>query len=579
MYINPLTQKDGYKVDHRRQYPEGSNQVYTNNTHRSDKLGKYLRDYWEGKITHYGLNAFVQWFLIDTWNNNFFNLDKDTVVRSYKRRIDNYLGKDAITVEHIEELHDLGYLPIVIKSLPEGSQVPIGVPTFTITNTLPEFFWLPNFLETAISSEVWKPTVIATVANQYRKLLTKFAEETGTPTDFVAIQGHDFSARGMSGLHDAGSSGSGHLTSFVGTDTIASIDYVERYLQANSDEELVACSVPATEHSVMCMGSYEDELSTFKRLITEVYPKGVVSIVSDTWDFWKVITEYTKTLKQEILNREVNEIGLAKTVFRPDSGDPVEILCGIKAKTVNFNGDFEEWKEWVADDINNTFTNELVAEDPHFSMEDLYSFNGKYFKVTYTPDLNRHDKTYYYVDNWKDTVTYCTFEEVEMTPEKKGAVECLWDIFGGTVTEEGYKLLNERVGLIYGDAITLERAQEILERLKEKGFASGNVVFGIGSYTYQFNTRDTFGMALKATYGEVNGQGRELFKDPITDSGTKKSAKGLLKVDKDENGDFILVQGVSKEEEKEGELKEIFRDGKLLIKEKLSDIRQRVLES
>lgn len=104
-------------------------------------------------------------------------------------------------------------------------------------------------------------------------------------------------------------------------------------------------------------------------------------------------------------------------------------------------------------------------------------------------------------------------------------MECLWQIFGGTTTDKGFKVLNERVGLIYGDSITLERASNILQQLEAKGFASNNVVFGIGSYTYNYLTRDTFGFAVKATWGQVNGQARELFKDPITDSGVKNLPK------------------------------------------------------
>ncbi|MNL35822.1 putative nicotinate phosphoribosyltransferase [compost metagenome] len=151
----------------------------------------------------------------------------------------------------------------------------------------------------------------------------------------------------------------------------------------------------------------------------------------------------------------------------------------------------------------------------------------------------------------------------------------LWDVFGGTTNAKGFKELVPQIGAIYGDSITVPRATQICERLKEKGFASTNVVLGIGSFTYQYNTRDTFGFAMKATYGEVNGEGRAIFKDPITDDGTKKSAKGLMKIDLID-GKYHLTDNVSWEEEKQGELKEVFRDGKLLIDQSLSEIRTRV---
>lgn len=159
--------------------------------------------------------------------------------------------------------------------------------------------------------------------------------------------------------------------------------------------------------------------------------------------------------------------------------------------------------------------------------------------------------------------------------ERKGVIELLWDCFGGQTNAKGFKELDPHIGAIYGDSITIARATAICQRLKDKGFASTNVVLGIGSYTYQYNTRDTFGFAMKATYGEVKGEGRAIFKDPITDDGTKKSAKGLMRIDLI-NGKYVLTDQVSWDEECKGELKEIFRDGKLILDQKLADIRLNV---
>ncbi|KXZ67471.1 putative nicotinate phosphoribosyltransferase [Acinetobacter venetianus] len=491
--INPLNAIDFYKADHRRQYPVGTEYVYANFTPRSSRLAKMLPDF-DDKIVFFGLQGFIKHFLIETWNEGFFNQPKAKVVAAYKRRMDNSLGESAVPVEHIEALHDLGYLPLKIKALPEGSRVNIKVPVLTIINTDPNFFWLTNYIETVLSAELWKSCTTATISYEYKRLLTQYAEKTGAPLDFVPVQGHDFSSRGMSGIYDAAQSGVGHLTSFIGTDSVASIDYAEEYYNAVG---VVGISVPATEHSVMCMGSEESEIETFRRLICELYPSGVVSIVSDTWDFWRVITEFSMELKAEILNRQPNALGLAKVVFRPDSGDPVKIICG-------------------------------------------------------NPDAERDSPAY------------------------KGAVQCLWEIFGGTETTQGYKVLNERVGLIYGDSITLERAQNILKGLEAKGFASNNLVFGIGSYTYNYLTRDTFGFAVKATWGQVNGVGRELFKDPVTDSGVKKSAKGLLRVEQTENG-FELFDQQSFKQEKMGALQTVFENGQLLRECSLDQIRERLV--
>lgn len=496
MNFNPLLAIDYYKSGHKVQYPEGTEFVYGNFTPRTSSLAQKIIGIFNEQVVHFGLQGLVKWFLIDHYNANFFNKPKDEVVAEYKWYMDNGIGNNSVNCDHIASLHDLGYLPIMIKALTEGSLVDIKVPMFTVQNTHKDFYWLTNYLEDVLSNETWKACTTATTAWQYRKLLDKFADETGASKDFVMWQGHDFSFRGVGGMHDGMKNSGGHLLSFYGTDTVLAIAYLKKYYQGG--DTFIGGSVPATEHSVMCMGGEMSEVDTFRRLITEVYPKGVVSIVSDTWNFWNVITNTAVQLKEEILAREVNDGGMAKVVFRPDSGDPADIICGIK----NLAG-YEDASE----------------------------------------------------------------------PEKKGAVECLWDIFGGTINSGGYKELNPRVGLIYGDSITLARAQDILQRLKDKGFASSNIVFGIGSYTYQYQTRDSYGFAMKATFGTVNGVDREIFKDPTTGDKFKKSAKGLLRVEK-ENGRFVLYDQQTREQEVSGEMKVVFKDGNLYNEQSLEQIRE-----
>jgi nicotinamide phosphoribosyltransferase len=336
----------------------------------------------------------------------------------------------------------------------------------------------------------------ATIAHQYRKVLTKWQEKTDAERDwFIDWQGHDFSMRGMDSVEAVISSGVAHLTSFMGSDSLPAIYGARKFYGA---EGPVAGSVNATEHSVMCAGGKEDEVETFRRLL-ETYPTGILSVVSDTWDLWKVCTEHLVTLKEEILARD------GKLVIRPDSGNPVDILCGYTAK------------HWVED-------------------HRLESYG---------------------------------------CPESKGVIELLWDIFGGTINEQGYKVLDPHIGAIYGDSITIDRADEICRRLEGKGFASTNVVLGIGSFTYQYNTRDTFGFAMKATYVEVDGEAREIFKDPITDDGTKKSATGLLHVTKVMN-DYVLIDKVTWGEEEGGELQTIYKDGNTFNKTTLNQIRERL---
>lgn len=152
----------------------------------------------------------------------------------------------------------------------------------------------------------------------------------------------------------------------------------------------------------------------------QIFPKGILSIVADTFDLWKLITEYLPANKEAIMARD------GKLVIRPDSGDPVDIICG---DTFNKNGEF----------------------------------------LTHVDRVN---------------------------PSCKGVIELLWDIFGGTINEQGYKVLDPHIGAIYGDSITPERQRQIYERLAAKGFAATNIPLGVGSYTYQMNTRDTLGLSF-----------------------------------------------------------------------------------
>lgn len=482
--MNSLLISDAYKQSHRVQYPEGTSLVYSNWTPRTDKRAKT-----KDGVVVFGIQAFLKklnkWFTED-----FFQRSLDDVVRTFKEGYTSYFGVEPDT-SHVEALHKLGYLPIMVKALPEGSICPIGVPMLTIYNTKPEFFWVTNFLETIMSTELWMPMTSATIARGYYKDLNKWAEKTCDNKDHLPFQAHDFSMRGMSGLESAMASGAGHLLFFNGSDTIPAVYYLEEYYYANPDVEMVGVSIPATEHSVMSMGTKEDELGTFRRLITETYPSGMVSVVSDTWNLWTVCSEYIPALKEEILARD------GRVVIRPDSGNPVDIVAG-------------------------------------------------------TPD-----------NQW-----------IPLDVQRKGVVEALWDIFGGTVNSKGYKVLDPHIGVIYGDAITLERANAICERLEAKGFASSNIVFGVGSFTYQMNTRDTYGFAMKATYGEVNGVGRNIYKDPVTDSGTKKSLKGLISVYK-EDGTYVAKDERTWDEERGGELREVYYNGLLVNMTTLNVIRER----
>ena len=489
MKINPLLLTDGYKTGHHMQYPEGTTLVYSNFTPRSNKYAPKGCD----KVVSFG-QQMVMKQIHEAFRDEFFNKMKSEVCGEMKKELSMYLGTDY-DVTHFEKLHDLGYLPILVKIIEEGTLVPMRVPVLTIYNTHPDFYWVTNYLETIISNLLWKPMTSATIAHQYRKVLTKWQEKTDKERAwFIDWQGHDFSMRGMDSVDATISSGLGHLTSFSGTDSLPAIGGARKYY---NETEFVGGSVNATEHSVMCAGSKDDEVGTFRRLL-QTYPTGILSVVSDTWDLWKVCTEHVVTLKEEILARN------GKLVIRPDSGDPVDIVCGLNTRSKMVS----------------------LVDDEH--------------------------------------------------PSYKGVIELLWDVFGGTINEQGYKVLDPHIGAIYGDSITIDRAEEICQRLECKGFASTNIVLGVGSFTYQFNTRDTFGFAMKATYVEVNGESREIFKDPITDDGMKKSATGLLGVSLNDDDSLRLEDKLSWEQEGKGILKAIYLNGQFENPTTLTEIKNRL---
>lgn len=493
--IQPLIQCDFYKQSHVLQYPQGTNRIYSNLTARRSRFKGI------DKVVFFGLQYFLKEYLIDQWQRNFFDKPWEEVEKKYLRVIDASLGKGAVPTEHIKQLHDLGYLPIKIKALPEGARVGIGVPVLTITNTVDHAYWLVNFLETIISCSLWQAATSATLSYEIRRVLNKYAEETGGNMDFVNWQAHDFSMRGMSSLETACVSGAAHLLSSFGSDTIPAIEFLEEYYNADCTKELIAGSVPATEHSVMCMGLQDGEFETFERLL-DIFPNGVLSVVSDTWSLPKVIAEYLPRLKDKIMKRN------GTLVIRPDSfwTNPQDCVCG-------FDG-------------------------YHQQMDKL--------------------------------------NDAEKEVVKKGVVQSLWDIFGGAVNDKGYKVLDSHINNIYGDGCRKEVIEEICERLKNNSFASTNIVYGVGSSQFQWNTRDSLSWAVKATYGEVNHIGREIFKDPITDDGTKKSAKGLLQVKLDKNGEYVLRDQVSWEEEEDSELKTVFENGKIVRETSLAEIRTRL---
>lgn len=788
--MNPIFYIDFYKVGHVSQYPPGITKVYSNWTPRGSRTA-------EKEVVHFGLQYFIKHYLQHEFSSEFFCRPLEGILSQYREVISATLGDKNPRTDHIEALHRRGYLPIKIYSLPEGSLVPLRTPALVIVNTEDEFYWLPNYLETLMSSCLWMPSTSATTARAYRRIFLKYAREFGeSDLGFVDWQGHDFSLRGMAGMEAGILSGMGHLTVFSGTDTVPAIMAAHQYYDAGLNS---GGSVPATEHSVMCAGSQESEFETFKRLITEVYPTGIVSIVSDTWSLWNVLTNYLPRLRDIILARD------GKIVIRPDCYDTEsEILTD--SGFVNFNQlqptmkvaqywsdgsvDFvvprkivaerydglmvKFWNDaghidlqvtpnhrmvqrmnyhgkrtvktdgsvrcveaqkarysyftdhihggvlkgtveltpieriWIAFQADGSYQTKMLKNHIRFNftkqrkverMRALCIESGVSFKESVEPSRPRNTQFYLTLpeeapkkldwvlpklssisglwasefieemSHWDatrrskrrfkfDTTVAINAEAVQVIAALAGyrtkftVTEdnrddkfsdvytvhiCLWDktdgqsvrssevpykgnIFCVTVPSgmvvvrrnncvsvsgnsgdpvkilcgdpdakdgaaragtlrlmaqalgtDGRGHIN-KAGAIYGDAITLERADQILERLtQEHRLSPYNVVFGIGSYTYQMVTRDTYGFAMKATAIEKDGQVIPIFKDPITDDGEKKSLRGIP----------IVLNGVVSETSNPHNLDmcdyyPVFVNGELLIDEKFCYIRRRV---
>lgn len=480
---NPMLFIDFYKAVHAEMLPENMTKSVSYFTPRMSRVAR-----WD-KVVMFGLQGFIKTYLIDYFNEAFFGKPFEEAVGEYRRIMDAALGADAYKLEKIEKLYRLGYLPVEIVALPEGAIVPMHVPMFGITNTHPEFAWLPQALESFISAESWHPMIAATVGYTYRQIVNDYYGRTCDDEVSRARALGAFDFRGEECTDSAIKAGAGWCLSFLNTATVPTIPYLEQNYSCDCTKEPVAFGSPSTEHSVMC-SNYAvdgDEVTLLKRLLTEIYPNTSFSAVLDSYDYWNIIDNVLPQIKEEIMAHN------GCMLMRGDSGDCVEVVT----KTV--------------------------------------------FK--------------------------------------------LWEEFGGTVNSKGYKVLDPHVKAIYGDSITVQRCEQIYQILEEAGFACSNVALGVGSFSFQCIeedgilkpfTRDTFSSCIKATYCEIDNQPFPIFKNP-KEGGFKKSQKGCCIVTPTEEG-YQFTDGHTWSEACNGEnaLVTVFKDGKLIREQSLSEIRERL---
>lgn len=331
-----LLLSDGYKMVHAEMFPKGTQKLYSYYTPRRNRIPEL------DKMVFFGLQGFIKKYLIDYFNDNFFKLDEEEVMQEYTRVVDTMLGKGNYGSEKVRKLHQLGYLPLEIRAVPEGSVVNMGIPCIEITNTHPDFAWVVQWVESLLSSELWKPSVHATVAKLYRDVVNEWYGKTVDDNVPRSCAISDFGFRGMSCLQEAEKASAAWLTSFGGTATIPSVKYIENYYNMRNDIDHFAKNAISSEHAVMCLNASVDggdERKMIVRLLTEIYPHASFSMVSDSYDYWNLVDKILPTVYQEVMKHD------GKLLIRPDSGDIIDVsvktiehLWDIFGGTVNSKG-------------------------------------------------------------------------------------------------------------------------------------------------------------------------------------------------------------------------------------------------
>jgi len=546
---------DGYKLGHPSQLDKGTEYISSNFTPRDFSHAVTLPSTKTDRMVFVGLQYAIKEYLITQWNDSFFSKPKEEVLAKYARRIKNYLGTNqgVAAQKMISGLHDLGYLPIKIKALPEGSKVNAGIPVFTVTNTVSGFGPLVNYIETVLSAVVWPMCNSASLMEQYYLLAKKYGQLTGASEEFwLPFAIHNFAMRGHRGVEDAIISSFGHSLFNKGSDTFAVIDFIEDYYNGNSDNEFIAGSVNASEHATVCQqiafngGGHDGEVAALKHFLTNVYPTGIFSYVSDSRDYWDVIGNIASELKDVILSRGANADGQPGVLtFRPDSSvdTPYEVILGYT---------------WVEVD---TLEGQDVYDFVDESDAQVVLYQGKFYRVYAAVDTQ-----YEYGESW-NTNYHLELGREMSKGEVHGTLQTLWDTFGGEYVYGklgAFRLLDSHVRIIYGEAISLPMAEKIYKGMVEAGWSVGNVFFGVGSWAFIGNSsRDSYGIACKATNSVVNGVEYALQKEPKGTSTYKKSAKGRLRVEY-KNNKFVLYDEQTVEQENQGLLVTVFKDSKMI---------------
>ena len=316
---NIILNTDSYKVSMLKQYPAGTTNVYS---YIESRGGRYDR------TVMFGLQAFIKEYLLEPITQADIDI-ADEILTAHGEPFPRAMW------QHILDKHN-GYLPVVIRAVPEGTVVPVSNVLATIENTDPECFALTTWLETALLRAVWYGTTVATQSYTIKQVILDYLEKTGDPS-LIDFKLHDFGARGVSSLESAGIGGAAHLVNFMGSDTITGVLYAREFYNAG----IAGFSIPAAEHSTITSWGRDGEVDAYRNMLTNfAKPGAILAVVSDSYDVFNAASK----LWGEELRDEVIASG-AVVVIRPDSGDPVtvnkelvQILDSKFGSTVNSKG-------------------------------------------------------------------------------------------------------------------------------------------------------------------------------------------------------------------------------------------------
>lgn len=326
---NPILATDSYKFSHFMQYPPGSEYVTSYVEARGSKI-EGITD-----VVMFGLQAFI---------NEVLNV---RITRQHVEEAKTFCEKHGVPFNYegwmiIVNDHN-GYIPVFITAVPEGTPIPLGNVMIQVNNTDRRLPWVTSYIETLLLSYVWYGSTVATLSREIKREIKKYLDiSSDNPEAELPFKLHDFGYRGVA----AGAAGLGaaaHLVNFMGTDTVAGIEFAQK----NYNADVCGFSISASEHSTMTSWGEENEYEAYKNMVKQyAKPGAVFACVIDSYNTFAAIDMWAKEIDPETnmtLLDQVKAAG-ATVVLRPDSGDPVAMPVDVIKRLMERVGFYENSK-------------------------------------------------------------------------------------------------------------------------------------------------------------------------------------------------------------------------------------------